>query len=277
MSNRFLTSGSGSLYDGTASLFVQSVQCANMAASTPVKTTPSGVMASSLLAIADVQGLQAALTGFVTNPLAAAVPFNLNGNSIISPSAINIAPIAGRLSYNGRELSSRGLYLFGGVQYNPITSAFNSIFGPSYRTTPSDFLAPGSGLRFTAYVSFTSAFYTTTPMGFSIQIMCGTGATTMVFQFFTPYQLLAQTDNNLCFIVDVGCISVNGLKIGWSWINSDPNLSQGPGNPNCTCVAGSGTTTGIFNPAVNNDWQIQFSATDPTQQWTTNVGRIERL
>jgi len=107
--------------------------------------------------------------------------------------------------------------------------------------------------------------------------MCGAGATNPVYVFGTPFQLLAQTSNNLRLQIDVTCVSVIALTVGWTWINGDPGFTEGGGQPNSTCANGSGLVGG-FDSTINNDWQIVFAASDDgTQQWLTNCGRIERL
>lgn len=117
MSTRFLSSG-GSLQDGTQDINVRTIRCSTMLPSLPVKTDISGVMVSQLLDISDVNGLQAALNGFVTNPLQPSVAFDVNGNTIINLTNLNAT---GQIIIN---TPSGG----GGVRFNgsSLISGYNS-------------------------------------------------------------------------------------------------------------------------------------------------------
>ncbi len=85
MSNRFLITNSGDLTDGTFTLNVNSITCTNMSPSLPVKTDAGGKMISTLLDIADIQGLAAIIYGFVTNPMTlAGGPLDTSGLGIIN-------------------------------------------------------------------------------------------------------------------------------------------------------------------------------------------------
>lgn len=71
VNNKFLdSSGSGSLSDGTANIFVASMTAANLDSSEPVKTSASGELVSSKLDISDVTNLQSTLNSVITNPVA---------------------------------------------------------------------------------------------------------------------------------------------------------------------------------------------------------------
>jgi hypothetical protein len=74
----------------------------------PVKTNLAGIMQTMLLDIADVNGLQAQLNGFVTNPLQPGVPFDLNQNGTVN--GVSMAT-TGQYTYN----TPNGL---GGVRIN---------------------------------------------------------------------------------------------------------------------------------------------------------------
>jgi hypothetical protein len=88
MSTRFLSSG-GTFSDGTADIYVRTIRCSTQGPNLPVKTDSLGIMQSILLDIADTNGLQAALNGLVSNPLAPGIPFNVNQNQITNAPSIH--------------------------------------------------------------------------------------------------------------------------------------------------------------------------------------------
>lgn len=124
MSTRFLTSG-GSFKDGTQDLYVRSIACSTQGPNLPVKTDALGIMQTMILQIADVNGLQAALNGFVTNPLEPGVPFDINQNSLINvPSIHSSGPMMlvtpdnpdGGISIDGADASNIGLNVAQGMR-----------------------------------------------------------------------------------------------------------------------------------------------------------------
>jgi len=101
MSNRFLTTSSGDVSDGSIDIYGASIGADDLNPYMPVKTNASRRLESTLLAISDTNGLQAALNATIQNPLQS----NLNGGQykILNTNTIDIktGTNTATLEYNG--------------------------------------------------------------------------------------------------------------------------------------------------------------------------------
>ena len=68
MSNRFLTSGSGNLSDGTQNILGSNIGATNLLGGSTVKVNSLRQLVSTDLLISDIQGLSSTLGGKISNP-----------------------------------------------------------------------------------------------------------------------------------------------------------------------------------------------------------------
>jgi hypothetical protein len=140
----------------------------------PVKTNASGVMITKLLDIDDVNGLAAALLGFVTNPVTADLDMNsyvlFNPSSIRTPEVVNLAgdlflgaPPGSSVTYNANHIRCTKYTSAKGIQYAPqpnliyLPAIAPGIFGgdPPIPFRPFEFVN-GAGIEVTLAGSFRS-------------------------------------------------------------------------------------------------------------------------